>query len=168
MMSSRNPKNEVPVRHDNGLYFCPWKLRSQESEPRTPASPETATYAVDFIPSGANGVGPIPSRILSGRDVRVIILRGCYRSRQERCCLCGLGIIRTGGRGVYILGCLGVSRSSLFPSPHSFPSDMPPKIDPSSVALTSQDLTKLSKKELAKRIFTLQEINKKQGRKYSA
>ena len=36
--------------------------------------PETATHAVDFGPGGANGVGPIVSRILSGRGVRVIIL----------------------------------------------------------------------------------------------
>ena len=29
---------------------------------------------IDFGPGGANGVGPIVSRILSGRGVRVIIL----------------------------------------------------------------------------------------------
>ena len=36
--------------------------------------PETATHAIDFGPGGANGVGPIVSRILSGRGVRVIVL----------------------------------------------------------------------------------------------
>ena len=36
--------------------------------------PETATHAIDFGPGGANGVGPIVSRILSGRGVRVVIL----------------------------------------------------------------------------------------------
>lgn len=36
--------------------------------------PETATHAIDFGPGGANGVGPIVSRALSGRGVRVIVL----------------------------------------------------------------------------------------------
>ncbi|KAF9648674.1 fatty acid synthase [Thelephora ganbajun] len=36
--------------------------------------PETATHAIDFGPGGANGVGPIVSRILKGRGVRVIVL----------------------------------------------------------------------------------------------
>ena len=44
---------------------------------------------------------------------------------------------------------------------------MPPEIDPSSVTLAPQDLAKLSKKELAKCVSGLQEINKKQARKYS-
>ena len=36
--------------------------------------PETATHAIDFGPGGANGIGPIVSRVLSGRGVRVIVL----------------------------------------------------------------------------------------------
>lgn len=36
--------------------------------------PEIATHAIYFGPGGANGVGPIVSRILSGRGVRAIVL----------------------------------------------------------------------------------------------
>ena len=46
---------------------------------------------------------------------------------------------------------------------HLFPFDMPPKIDPSSIILTPQDLAKLSKKELAKHVSILQEIEQKAG-----
>ena len=52
-----------------------------------------------------------------------------------------------------VLADLGVSRSLLSPSLHSFPSDMPPKIDLFSITLAPQDLAKLSKKELANKFL---------------
>ncbi|KDQ57051.1 hypothetical protein JAAARDRAFT_35647 [Jaapia argillacea MUCL 33604] len=36
--------------------------------------PETATHAIDFGPGGLSGIGPLTSRNLSGRGVRVIVL----------------------------------------------------------------------------------------------
>ena len=44
--------------------------------------PETTTHAIDFGPGGANGVGPIVSRILSGRGVRVIVLGDKYKGDE--------------------------------------------------------------------------------------
>lgn len=35
--------------------------------------PETATHAVDFGPGGLSGIGPLTSRNLEGRGVRVVI-----------------------------------------------------------------------------------------------
>lgn len=36
--------------------------------------PETATHALDFGPGGLSGIGPLTSRNLEGRGVRVIVI----------------------------------------------------------------------------------------------
>ena len=38
------------------------------------AFPETATHAIDFGPGGLSGIGPLTSRNLEGRGVRVIVV----------------------------------------------------------------------------------------------
>ena len=50
------------------------------------------------------------------------------------------------------------------PSPPSFPSTMPAEINPST--FTPQELSKLSKKDLAKHLSTLQDMYTERGRKY--
>jgi len=44
---------------------------------------ETTTHAIDFGPGGANGVGPIVSRILNGRGVRVIVLGDKHKGDES-------------------------------------------------------------------------------------
>ncbi|KAK7690523.1 hypothetical protein QCA50_005621 [Cerrena zonata] len=45
--------------------------------------PETATHAVDFGPGGASGIGPLTSRNLEGRGVRVIVTGNKAKGTSE-------------------------------------------------------------------------------------
>jgi hypothetical protein len=74
---------------------------------------------------------------------------------------------------LYVSGHLGAVPCSLSFSPipcslslYPLPSDMPSEIDPSTIGLTPHDLSKLSKKDLAKHLSTLQEMYVERGRKY--
>jgi hypothetical protein len=81
----------------------------------------------------------------------------------------GFGTFRIGAGAnlcVYILGCLGATLSPDSLSPHSIPSAMPSEVDPSTLDLAPHDLNKISKKDLAKHLSSLQVMYAERGKKY--
>jgi hypothetical protein len=68
----------------------------------------------------------------------------------------------------YIPGRLGAAPSLLSPSPHSFPSDMPTNVDPATICVSPNDLSKLTKKELAQHLSSLQGMYAERDEKYGA